>query len=59
MSVQVRALLSDYAVIIAILIFVVIDRHFALETPKLTVPTQFKVHFATITLHRAFVYQSQ
>lgn len=38
----IRGLISDYAVIISILIFVAIDHHFNLETPKLIVPTEFK-----------------
>ncbi|XP_059086432.1 electrogenic sodium bicarbonate cotransporter 1-like isoform X2 [Tigriopus californicus] len=39
---KVRSLLSDYAVIIAILVFVGVDVAFDLETPKLIVPTVFR-----------------
>ncbi len=35
--------MSDYAVILAILIFVGVDSFFDLKTPKLIVPTEFKV----------------
>jgi hypothetical protein len=37
-------LVSDFAVILSILIFVGVDEYFMLETPKLIVPTVFKVH---------------
>ncbi len=37
-----RSLLSDYAVIVAILVFVGVDLTFELNTPKLIVPTEFK-----------------
>lgn len=40
---QVRSLVSDYAVILTILIFVGVDSWFDLATPKLIVPTVFKV----------------
>ncbi len=40
---QFRALLSDYAVILAILVFMGVDMAFGLNTPKLIVPTIFKV----------------
>jgi hypothetical protein len=36
-------MVSDFAVIIAILVFVGVDELFLLETPKLIVPTVFKV----------------
>ena len=36
-------MVSDFAVIISILVFVGVDEAFALETPKLIVPTVFKV----------------
>ncbi|CAB4061021.1 SLC4A4 [Lepeophtheirus salmonis] len=39
---SIRSLISDYAVIIAICIFVGIDSYFQLDTPKLIVPTEFK-----------------
>ena len=39
---KVRSLTSDYAVIIAILVFVGVDLIFHLDTPKLIVPTEFK-----------------
>ena len=35
--------MTDYCVIITIVIFVLIDNYFGLSTPKLTVPTEFKV----------------
>jgi len=37
-----RKLISDYAVILTIVIFVLIDQYFALQTQKLLVPTVFK-----------------
>ena len=40
---QVRSMVSDYAVILTIIIFVLVDQYYALETPKLIVPTVFKV----------------
>ena len=40
---QVRGIIADYAVILSILMFVAVDHHFNLETPKLIVPTEFKV----------------
>ena len=36
-------MISDYAVILAILVFASIDNAFHLQTPKLIVPTEFKV----------------
>lgn len=36
-------MISDYAVILSILMFVAVDLAFALHTPKLLVPTEFKV----------------
>ena len=45
LDIQVRALVTDYCVIITIVIFVLIDSYFSLSTPKLTVPTEFKVSF--------------
>ena len=38
-------MISDYAVIIAIFVFVMVDNAFHLRTPKLIVPTVFKVNF--------------
>ena len=38
----VRSLIADYAVILSILLFVLVDHHFNLETPKLIVPTKFE-----------------
>ena len=40
---QIRSLVTDYAVILTIIIFVLVDGHFGLDTPKLIVPTVFKV----------------
>jgi len=37
-----RRLITDYAVIITIVVFVLVDNHFGLDTPKLIVPTVFK-----------------
>ena len=39
---QIRSLISDYGVIIAITAFVCLDQAFQLHTPKLLVPTEFK-----------------
>jgi len=39
---KIRSLVTDYAVILTIVIFVLIDGHFGLDTPKLIVPTVFK-----------------
>ena len=36
-------MISDYAVIIAIFAFAMVDNAFHLRTPKLIVPTEFKV----------------
>ena len=38
-------MISDYAVIIAIFVFAMVDNAFHLRTPKLIVPTVFKVNF--------------
>ena len=40
---QVRALISDFAVMIAIVTMVGVDAAIGLPTPKLTVPKEFKV----------------
>ena len=40
---QVRALIADYAVILTIITFVAFDHYYGLATPKLIVPTIFKV----------------
>lgn len=42
-SVQVRKLISDFAIILAILIFCGVDMLVGVETPKLIVPSEFKV----------------
>jgi len=39
---MVRRLITDYAVILTIIVFVLIDGYFGLDTPKLIVPTVFK-----------------
>jgi hypothetical protein len=39
----VRSLLADYAVVLTIILFVLLDSYYALATPKLIVPTEFKV----------------
>ena len=36
-------MITDYAVILTIIVFVLIDNHYGLATPKLIVPTVFKV----------------
>ena len=38
-----RALIADYAVILTIVTFVAFDHYYGLATPKLIVPTIFKV----------------
>ena len=38
-----RALIADYAVILTIITFVAFDHYYGLATPKLIVPTIFKV----------------
>ena len=43
-----RKLISDFAIILAILIFVGVDMLVGLETPKLIVPTEFKVKLRLI-----------
>lgn len=40
---QVRKLISDFAIILAILIFCGVDMLVGVDTPKLTVPSEFKV----------------
>ena len=64
---QVRTLVSDFAVIIAILVFVGVDELFLLETPKLIVPTVFKVRnpslygqkFLIISLYLSILFSSE
>lgn len=46
-STQVRKLISDFAIILAILIFCGVDVLVGVETPKLIVPSEFKVRFST------------
>lgn len=41
---QLRTLISDFAIIIAILVFCGLDYLLELDTPKLHVPTEIKVH---------------
>lgn len=40
---QARKLISDFAIILSILIFCVIDALVGVDTPKLIVPSEFKV----------------
>lgn len=40
---QVRKLISDFAIIMAILIFCGVDMLVGVDTPKLIVPSEFKV----------------
>lgn len=42
---QVRKLISDFAIILAILIFCGVDMLVGVDTPKLIVPSEFKVSF--------------
>jgi len=39
---MVRSMITDYAVILTIIVFVLVDNHFGLDTPKLIVPTVFR-----------------
>jgi len=39
---KIRSLITDYAVILTIIVFVMIDNHYGLATPKLIVPTVFE-----------------
>lgn len=41
--IQVRKLISDFAIILAILIFCGVDMLVGVDTPKLLVPSEFKV----------------
>lgn len=41
---QVRQNVSDFAVLIAIVVMVLIDALLGIPTPKLTVPSEIKVH---------------
>lgn len=41
---QLRTLISDFAIIITILVFCGLDYLLELDTPKLHVPTEIKVH---------------
>lgn len=43
MFTQVRKLISDFAIILAIFIFCGVDMLVGVDTPKLIVPTEFKV----------------
>lgn len=45
---QVRKLISDFAIILAILIFCGIDALVGVDTPKLEVPSEFKVGNVTV-----------
>ena len=50
---QIRSLITDYAVILTIIVFVLIDSHYGLATPKLIVPTVFKVGMLIMQMTRA------
>merc|ERR1711970_1216438 len=39
---MIRSMITDYAVILTIIVFVLVDNHFGLDTPKLIVPTVFR-----------------
>lgn len=43
-SLQVRKLISDFAIILTILLFCGVDAFVGVNTPKLIVPSEFKVH---------------
>ena len=45
-----RKLISDFAIILAILIFCGVDMLVGVDTPKLIVPTEFKVKLRIILL---------
>jgi hypothetical protein len=45
---QVRLLLSDFAVLIALLLMVLLDYLMAINTPKLMVPDNFRVSVLNI-----------
>lgn len=45
---QVRAIISDFAVVIAIGVMVAVDAIIGLATPKLDVPTKFQVNFCFV-----------
>lgn len=42
---QVRKLISDFAIILTILVFCGVDAFVGVNTPKLIVPSEFKVPF--------------
>ena len=44
-GIQIRSLIADYAVILTIVVFVAVDHYYGLATPKLIVPTVFKVNY--------------
>ena len=46
----VRSLISDFAVLLSIIIFVVVDILIGIDTPKLVVPSEFKVVFSLFLL---------
>lgn len=48
-NLQVRQLLNDFAVLISIIVMVGIDMAIGIETPKLEVPTEFKVRIMAVS----------
>jgi len=46
---QVRQIIGDFAILIAILVCVGIDASVGLPTPKLAVPAEFKVGYSSIS----------
>lgn len=53
-STQVRKLISDFAIVLAILIFCGVDMLVGVDTPKLIVPTEFKVWSFLVIKHKMF-----
>lgn len=47
--IQCRTLISDFSIIISILVFCVLDFLLSLDTPKLHVPTEIKVPCSSFT----------
>ena len=53
---QVRQNVSDFGVLIAIIIMVILDSQLGLPTPKLEVPTEFKVSMVMVHINPWFEY---
>lgn len=50
---QVRKLISDFAIILTILLFCGVDAYVGVDTPKLIVPREFKVGGGAVSYPRA------